>query len=964
MFPVPLPTEDTDESIQDRTPTGQTLKADETGGYPFPLVENGGHTESKKIQPKQKKTPMYAVSIIVTLPPSPVPQVHTSRSSFKGPSSYTEQDSTASSFNSTKRAGWTVLDHFQGVESISSAPSSEVEDRIDLITQHWDIINRTLSHLQSISTSELLPLLKRADISSPDPRRESFTHHRTPSVSISIAGKRVAEEPKPMKPSKTNAKPVSLTENCLAGNQKIQAEVLTSRERIIGGLRANRVVTSQGRWGIWREEARLVNKWSGGRDEGFFFFNLLTGFLGNHTEWLQHLGPHAYRRRRYQQQRANKDGDISLPARTVIVADNKIMARRLIFLLAAFLPATQPLPQSRFHRPSTSTSFGGYSQSPPGANHLKADSLRRRINKRSPSIGAKNAHSRTMSFPNAPTGRGPLDIYHHERRPSDAHSLRTANLPIPGSELGTRKSSTATVSTGTSVTTMPHFSTRRLAGGTGPTVRPGSSGSIATDDLKRSLKRDSSSHLSHVSIDSVGPNSRWGSMISGFWSSKRRDSSASTSVEPLTAIDNLSIKDSRSRDVSPKRSSKLEQMVDEVNDGLRVETAQQRERDTRRSDGSATTAKPDEETVDDTTPRTIPRPEHAYDPNSAYQSPVKTSINVHDGVIDIDIPMPDFLSFDTAVSSPSSSGYMSTPGLGNGLEGFEHYSRAGPDADTTMNVGGWLSQYHPDFALHALPSSAASNIVNQVKESMRAEPTPLLPFTTPQLSSDRWVDISSAVIADTTNFSIKHILYRRLVRVKEPSRNQQAAASLPNSFDSRYGNVYSSAYLTPGPEIQDGVIEEKFIEEPIISLDETLVEAIERIIAQSGQVSAEGSASSSRASSRQRKDPSGPKAGNNTKPASIPSSSREGSRSRLKHPPTSNPVTGSAHLEVPRNECKRMILGALEEIVKEVVEGRKEGGATGGGSSVDGARQRGLERGESFLREGVRIWLEGVEAGF
>lgn len=955
MFPVTLPNDDPDEAIHDRTPTGQAT-ANQNSGYPFPQVEHGIHEERKKPQPKQKRTPMYAVGLVVALPPTPYAPVHTSRSSFRAPSSYTEQESMPSSFNSTRRAGWTMLGHGFGVESLDSSYSSEAEDRIDIITHHWDIIMRTLSHLQAASTSALLPMLKQADISSPDPRRESFSHHRAASASISVSGKRVAEDLKSLKPPKTNAKLVQLVSNCLMGNQMIQNEVDASRQRILSGLKATQVVTGQGRWGIWREEARLVNKWAGGKDEGFFFFNLLTGFLGNHTEWLQALGPSWYRRRHYQQQRANKDDDISLPARTVIISDNKVMARRLIFLLSAFLPANQYLPSPRMHRPSTSTSFGGYSQSPPGSYAvpiMREKSLRRKINKRGSISGTKTSHARTMSFPaQVSYGRMPLDI-HRDRRPSDATSIKTANLPIPGSDIGTRKSSAATIGTASPVTTMPHFSSaRRPVRGTGPIARPGSSGSLATDDLMRSLKRDSSSHHSNVSTDSQGQNSRWGSMISGFWSSKRRDSSTSTSIEPLS-IEGLEISESPYT-TNTSQKGKLAQMVDEANLPPHQKTLQHREREARRSDGSNTTARPEEdqneedgneeEKTEDLS-QTLRTRERVHDPSGAYQSPVKTSINERDGVIDIDVPLPDYLAFETAVSSPSSSGYLSTPGFGNGMEGFEHYSRAGSDAETALNVGGWLPRFHPDFAVQAIPSSSSANIVEEIKESMRAEPTPILSYT-PHSSGDKWVDISSAVIADTTNFSIKHILYRRLIRVKNPTA--ATTPSLPNSFDSRYGNVYHSSSLTPGiASSHDGYIDEKFVEEPIISLDETLVDAVERIIAQSGEVSRSSSVCSSTATSRR---------GSNVNIDMHPTSAPMGTT-----PPVNARIP--THLEVPRNECKRIVLSALEEIVREVVEGRRDGGVAGGGESVDGARERGLERGESFLREGVRIWLEGVEGG-
>jgi hypothetical protein len=915
MFPVPLPNDDTEETSQIRTPTQNSLSND-IAGYPFPKIGDHGAT-AKRPQPKQRRTPMYAVGLVIHLPAAAhVPSASASRSSFRGPGSYTEQESFPSSFNSARRSGWTMLNGF-GVESLDSSFSSDVDDRIDMITQHWDIIMRTLSHLQSVATAALLPLLKQADVSSPDPRANSKSHSRTVSA-VSVKGKRVPEE---IKPPKTNAKFVQLQANCLMQIQRIQKEVDVSRQRIITGIKAYQVVTGQGRWGIWREEARLVGKWAGGKDEGFFFFNLLTGFLGNHTEWLQALGPSWYRRRHYQHQRANKDDDISLPARTIIVSDNKLMARRLIFLLSAFLPANLQPNAPRLHRPSTSTSFGGYSQSPPmyPVPILREESLRRKINKRTGT--SRGVHSRTMSFPAQVMHGAPaplaLDI-HHDRRPSDAASIKTANLPIPGSDLGTRKSSTATTSTVTPVTTMPHFSTRRPIRGTGPEPRPGSSGSLATDDLLRSLKRgDSSGQYSNTSNDSQSQNSRWGSIMSGFWSGKRRESTATTDIEPLS-IEGLEITDPRQNDREHNNGGKLAEMVEEA---TVQKTKAQQEREMRKSEsGSAKTAKPGDDESEEISEQTIQAARRIPDPSGAYESPVKTSINEDDGVIDIDVPLPEYLSFETAVSSPSSSGYLSTPGFGNGMEGFEHYSRTGPELDTTTNVGGWLQRYHPDFALQAVP--AHDDLLEEVKASMREEPTPM--FSTTPLPdnprADRWVDVSSAIIADTTNFSIKLIRYRRLVKPKDV-----ATPSIPPSIDSRYGNVYSNAQLTPAVEVYDNHVEERFIEEPIISMDETLIQAVERIIAQSGNVSKESSVCSSRSTSRK-------------------GGARERSNSDAKLPAASD-----HKLEVPRNECKKMVLGALEEIVKEVEQSRKEG--------IDAER----ERTESFLREGVRSWLVNVE---
>jgi len=915
MFPVPLPNDDTD----DQTPTAQEHAA----GYPFPKV--GPETERKKLQPKQKRTPMYAVGLIMHLPATPqVPAAPASRS-FRGSCSYNEQDSFPSSFNSSRRSGWTMLGQGFGVESLESSICSDVDDRMDTMAQNWDIIMRTMSHLQAVATGTLLPMLKHADITSPDPR----SHHRTFSASVSVAGKRV-EDAKPFKMAKTNSKMVQLQSNCLMPVQHIQKEVDASRQRIVSGIKASRVITGQGRWGIWREEARTVGKWAGGRDEGFFFFNLLTGFLGNHTEWLQALSPSWYRQRHSQQHQGNRDSDISIPARTIIVSDNKLMARRLIFLLSAFLPSNQQTLTSRVHRPSTSISFGGYSQSPPNSVPiLREESLRRRMNKK-PSV-VRGAHSRTMSFP-AQAGHA-LEIHHHDRRTSDATSIKTANLPIPGSDIGTRKSSTATASTITPVTTVPHFSTRRPAHGTGPAPRPGSSGSLATDDLLRSLQRgDSTGHYSNGSTDSQGPNSRWGSMISGFWGSKRRDSTADSSPPKL---DGLVINDPHYKPADQQKKWKLEEMVEEVRNSTPPPT---QDRLRKSESESMETAKP-KDGANDVTEQTIQVSERIPDPSGAYESPVKTSISVSDGVIDIDVPLPEYLSFETAVSSPSSSGYsFSAPGFNNGMDGFEQYCRTGLDTETTMNVGGWLPQYNPDFALQAIPTQTDGNFIKEIKESLRAEPTPVLALT-PGVGDlekgERWIDISSAIVADTTNFTIKHIRYRRLVK---------PAVSTPTlpAIYSRYGNIYSTP--SGGPGGVGGQLDEMFIEEPIISMDETLIEAVERIIAQSGNASRTASTCSSRSPSckgvgRERSN-------------SVSYDAKNGVR-----------VHGrETHLEVPRNECKKMVLTALEEIVRSVVDSReKEGLPATPHERYEGKLGATERERESFLREGVRAWLGSVE---
>ncbi|KAL8717455.1 MAG: hypothetical protein Q9181_008325 [Wetmoreana brouardii] len=69
-------------------------------------------------------------------------------------------------------------------------------------------------------------------------------------------------------------------------------------------------------------------------------------------------------------------------------------------------------------------------------------------------------------------------------------------------------------------------------------------------------------------------------------------------------------------------------------------------------------------------------------------------------------------------------------------------------------------------------------------------------------------------------------------------------------------------------------------------------------------------------------------------------------------------------LEVPKSECKKLVLGALEEVVRSVQAEQDAGGT--GARRIDGAPVRkGEEDGllpDNMLREGVRRWFRGVGA--
>ncbi|OIW32060.1 hypothetical protein CONLIGDRAFT_251015 [Coniochaeta ligniaria NRRL 30616] len=947
LFPVNLPADD------EAPATPQSRFSEDSTGYPFPM--HGDDTKKKrKPQPRQKRTPMYAIALVINLPPS-FPSTGSAtgaRTGFRGSSSFTDQESSLpSSLSSARRSGWTMVGQAgqgagYGLDSLESAISGDIEDRLDVITQHWDIIMRTLTHLQSVVATTIYTMLKQVDMSSPDPLPSSLPSLPGHPRASSISGRR-GEDVTSLKPPKTNAKNINLLPNCLLDNRVIASAVDMSRTRIVSGLRATRVVTGQNRWGIWREEARWVAKWAeNGRKS--FFFNLLTGFLATHTDWLQALAPSTYRRRHYIQQRARGEEEAAVPARTIIVAHDKMAARRLIFLLSAFLPANQQGSGLRPHRPSTSASFGAFSQSPPSyvVPILKEESLRRKINRRTGP--GRSSHSRNVSLQGQPRTAGvPGPLAHltmegrHERRSSDTSSIRTTHLNLPVGEASGRKSSAATMATITPETSIAHFSTARRGDPFSP-GRPGSNGSVATDDLKR-LARDDSTGLYSLSTADSRQSTKWGSVISGLWGAKRRGSTTTTICTQGTGDGDSSppVKHITRKPELPSKIVSETQLVESP-------TAEQ-------PGGSVEVPKAASEGGHPVTPRQIAedikklslqpdvtlKAQRTPDPSGAFESPVKTSINIEDGVIDVDIPFPDYLtSFETAVSSPSSSGFLSTAGFGSGLDAFEQSSRASVDGDVPLNVAGWLQSYHPDFALQAIPAqndpinnkgAAQRELIEQVKTSLRAEQTPPSAYQGfDGDSAERWVDVSSAIIADTTTFSVTRIRYRRLVKPKAmPERGTPALSiSFPTS--------YTSSLLTPTISPYDVQLEEEFQEELIESPDNRLVEAVEKVMALSADASKGSSNSSSRSASKRRE--------------------RSNSASTQSDGPASSSAAALAvHTEVPRAQCKTVILSALEDVIQQVIEKRERD------LQSKDQEHTGPEEG-NVLRRAVRTWVESIES--
>ncbi|KAI4618173.1 uncharacterized protein J4E87_007841 [Alternaria ethzedia] len=937
LFSVTMP----DEEHDDRTPTPQS-SLPKGNGFPFPST-NVKPGASKPPYPSHvRKSPMYAITIILHLPisntsPSLRPSSRSANTRTPGhlSTSAPGQDSLGSSLDSDRRAGWAFIDSNLGVESLlSSSLCSDVDDRVDVVGQHWDVIMRALSSLQHVVQERILAQFKAPK--SPDGMATPVAHHQRNQPS------RTSLRDSSLQASR---RALRLQPNALMMDKEIRDAAELTGNRVVSGMRIPRVMTGQGKWGVWREEARWLGRWAGRREQNFFFFNLLTAFLGNHTEWLNILGPRWHRKRHRELQKATAGENLTIPSRTVIVSPDKMAARRLIFLLAAFLPPNaSAMGDNTYARPGTSASLRAYSQSPPtNMPPSRQPSLRRQI-KRGPR--GKQSMSNILLQPPKPQSvhqpstqaldersesvlietSEPVRPLGHSRR-SSAHSVRTTLVVPSMSEGPVTTGSTVTTSTATPQDAMPvaHFTfPRTKSSGTMPDMRPESSDSLASTNLISTLQRSGTGQTSLASNDSSNT-SRWSGFMN-FWSG-RRSSSTDQSEYFQTTDDGVGFRGQE------RPRSQLEHMVQELSMDRVFE-----------SDAVDSPFAPDSGEKDTLSvysnggtsgvPASAARP--IPERQKTFESHLKLSVNEKDGVIDVDLPLPDF---DSPLQSPMLGGFgsaSSQPGSSFGESSVLSTPHGEPEQP--VNVAGWLSQFHPDFAVQAI--KPYRYLERDIKRAMSAEPTPLSTVTTPSLESgplERWMDICSALIADTSSFSIKRISLRRLVKLI-PTPTYQSSAMTPGVTGlapghSRYGNPYTSGSAVP--MMTEVHLAEKFDEEIIMDFDSTLIDGVDRVLAQSGEVTRVNSAQSSRSSSRR---------------------GRRDTRAESDAVP---------HVEVPHVDCKSVLFEALEVVVKDVATERggrqpsKEGGQIKTTKTTKASHPR--TENDSSLKEGIRRWLTEVE---
>ncbi|ETN42212.1 uncharacterized protein HMPREF1541_04153 [Cyphellophora europaea CBS 101466] len=762
LFAVPLP--DSQEPVPSRSKSG-----DQGNLITSPTSEDGSAVKRTKLI--EKKTPMYAVALLVTLPPEEA------RLPFSRPPSRMSMASSSypNSFGSDFASSWTLLEAISDSLASSTRSSKQFDRRIDALTSVWDVILRGLSDVEAVAKTEIRTLLQLVN-------RELMSS--------------MVKIPKGPNEQRTNQRNIYLSQSfALAHVAALHRSSKHVVQRISLALRIPKAVTGTGFVdGHWIDEARYLVQICGSKTQNYFFFNLLTAFLGNHTEWLEGSGFRwAFKAKKAENE---VDSDRDSCSRTVIVADHRSLARRLVFLLASFLPTSSGL--SPFEQQAQQF------KSPLATPGLPSSSPLKHIKYADPRASDLSRHGHHVSFgitdtTNLSTSASSTGSVGHasarrnrpqlERKDSDAVSVRTASrFPTVNSSTHLRKTSAAnSAMTPDPVTSLPYFSAAADSYFPENAVVDGSE-SVASDQLAKILRRDSSNTLPPRSSSGS-----WGFL--GLWS-KRPTPTGSTEGR-MTADSNHA---DNPANVGPRREpSKLESMVGEAA-------------------SVAIPARPK-------------YPEQVQDPGSLPKDlpnigTPRLKVDEEDGVVDVDIGIPGFLGWeveDGPTSPPirhhSLSG-KSYDGATSIRSSFSHSTTLGGMArGEETSVAGYLKQYHEDFRLQAV--RPYPDLMSEIKESMLRESDTTLSKKQESVSiedseSGAWSVVSSTLVVDVRKFTVERLVLHRKRR-----------------FDDKSDPVTP---VTPSGQASPAT-NHRFTVDTIGDFDPTLAEAIEGLLDMSRKVS-------------------------------------------------------------------------------------------------------------------------------
>ena len=831
---------------------------------------------------KQIKVPKYGAAILIQMPPT--------KRQYSMLTTTTRRSRLGSSFEEPHYLS-AIRENLNGqASSTTNGDTTMIDQDIERIVAHWNILTRAVSYLEAVARSAILTKL------------QDHIRHGVPPSSIpqGTLPSRIKVDGRPKRYKHGSQCTLQLAGLALQDSATVTTSARETCQRVASALKIRRVIAGQERWSVWREEARWVDRWAGGKEQNFFLFNLLTAFLGNHTEWLDLMGRGLCGHRRAESTRRRPN---VVKHRTVVVSADKMAARRLIYLLSAFLPSSYVIPTAEAPpRPLSSRSSTGLSGSPPAGIPIPRErSLRRTINRKprgTRTASPLHLHERSVSFSihdpsvnennSTATGHAMLG---HRRRTSDTRSIRSLALPLPTSYTNVRKSSVTTVPSVSTLTpdciALPHFaSPPKGVIGTTAAPRPGSSGSLASLSLRRTLSR-SESNAESVSPESPSA-SRWGSMLSGFWSVRRGSSTDYT--DPMSSPrEGLGI-------AGMQYSSSPGQLAMIVNDHHTrpAQSVTSNHLKTLQEPPSPQTivGETSLDQAEATSARDIPErvKEEEY--------PMKLSIDTNDGVVDIDIPTAGSYSssFDSSLSSPritnTASSSFNDHGSIYGRTSHQSHTSLPAEPPPAVEVAGYLKTYHQDFALQAV--RPYKDLKDEIKSSMHGEANATPPSTN---------DICTTLVADASTFSITRLTLHHRV--------PPGTGTIPKAGEICTNNL-------------------EITEEPIMDLDPTLIAAVERAISDEKPISTMDSHASSPSRAAQREDV------------------------------YTGFDTNAPNLDLSRSKCRTLVLGALEKVAKSVSAEQHQHQHGRNIDRDEASKKATAAEPDSSLREGVRRWLYEV----
>lgn len=816
----------------------------------------------------ERRVPAFAIGVIFYLPP-PTHRPSSSHSRHRHNSSYGASNvSASSSFGSDMHSSWTFLDIIPTSLSSSVVSTSDANDRrVDVIVENWDIVLRCLSRLQHVSHTLLKAELEKI-----------LLQHNAPSAN---------KTPKEKNMQRPNQRMIAIQNiNAIARSAPLTTASAETSKRIIYALRIPRVITGLGLTaGHWIDEARTLYRACGSKQQNFFLFNLLTAFLGSNMQWLEHLAPEWYQKQ-FQASHDKVQECKSLASRTVIVSDHKGLARRLVYVLASFLPGRAGIGALQRY----SVEGQGSTSMSPASNSLRTSaSLKRGKNYvRAP----QEANNELLSTSAASYGSRLSAMQDSPHKLSLREDSNKYDIGGDGIRtlLQTGAGTSSAVVPQAAATPTAHISVRDSYFSESAIVE--TNDSIASADLSKVLNRATSSHRRTSSVSS-----RLSSFVNGIWSNRPGTPGESTNILPASQKNSPAAQNMRtvSSALPIQRSSTLQMMVDEL-DIDKTKTHQ--ESNTRNRSPAASR-------------------------HTGFGSaPPKMHVDPYDGVIDVDLDLPGFLSA-ASLSPPAHPRLGFAGGSFEGSKGSTHshhsasYNFGKPIEKDHINVGGYLRRHHQDFVLHAVRSY--SDLLEDVKGTMRAELTPS--DTLDRLQQDAvpsvWVPVCSTLVADTRTFTIRRFTLRR-------------------QYDMKSLNSVDAQLTTSGRMLV--LCHEEIVEEKVMDFDATLADAIEQMLNVSGSKSGL----------------SAPPTRTHSRNVSLGSAT---SNRNIRQDLASTASSGKRYIRADQQD---LVVGALETVVHSVNKALNDAG-TDKSPDLRMKQNMGTSHQENALREGVKKWMIDVE---